>query len=85
MVMASKIRVTLTRVYEYDISKIQAKLKKAGYNDDEIDDFLLKYTAKTEALEDFSCEMVYIGIISNSPFFEENIDDFVGTTAEIID
>ncbi len=74
--MASKIRVTLTRVYEYDISKIQAKLKKAGYNDDEIDDFLLKYTAKTEALEDFSCEMVY---------FEENIDDFVGTTAEIID
>jgi len=76
MVMASKIRVTLTRVYEYDISKIQAKLKKAGYNDDEIDDFLLKYTAKTEALEDFSCEMVY---------FEENIDDFVGTTAEIID
>ena len=74
--MTSKIRVTLTRVYEYDISKIQAKLKKAGYNDDEIDDFLLKYTAKTEALEDFSCEMVY---------FEENIDDFVGTTAEIID
>ena len=36
--MASKIRVTLTRVYEYDISKIQAKLKKAGYNDDEISD-----------------------------------------------
>ncbi len=74
--MASKIKVTLTRVYEYDISKIQAKLKKAGYNDDEIDDFLLKYTAKTEALEDFSCEMVY---------FEKNIDDFVGANTEIID
>ena len=74
--MASKIKVTLTRVYEYDISKIQAKLKKAGYNDDEIDDFLLKYTAKTEALEDFSCEMVY---------FEKNIDDFVKATTEIID
>ena len=74
--MASKIKVTLTRVYEYDISKIQAKLKKAGYNDDEIDDFLLEYTAKTEALEDFSCEMVY---------FEENIDDFVGADTEIID
>ena len=74
--MNSKIKVTLTRAYEYDISKIQSKLKEAGYNDDEIDDHLLKYTARTEALEDFSCEMVY---------FEENIDDFVGATTEIID
>ena len=74
--MANKIRVTLTRVYEYDISKIQAKLKKAGYNDNEIDNYLLKYTAETEALKDFSCEMVY---------FEENIDAFVKATTEIID
>ena len=74
--MNSKIRITLTRAYEYDISEIQAKLKKAGYKDNEIDDHLLKYAAKTEALEDFSCETVY---------FEETIDDFVGSTAEIID
>ena len=74
--MSSKIKVTLTRVYEYDISEIHAKLKKVGYNDNEIDNYLLKYTAETEALEDFSCEMVY---------FEENIDDFVGATTEIID
>lgn len=74
--MANKIRVTLTRAYEYDISEIHTKLKKAGYNDNEIDNYLLKYTAETEALEDFSCEMVY---------FEENIDDFVGATTEIID
>ena len=74
--MSSKIKVILTRTYEYDISEIYAKLKKAGYNDNEIDDYLLKYTAKTKALEDFSCEMVY---------FEENIDDFVGATTEIID
>ena len=73
--MASKIKVTLTRVYEYNISEIQYKLKEAGYSDDEIDDELLEYTAKTEALEDFSCEMIY---------FEENIDDFVGATAEVI-
>lgn len=74
--MNSKIKVTLTRVYEYDISEIQANLKKAGYNDDEIDDHLLKYTAKAKALEDFSCEMIY---------FEENMDYFVGSTAEMID
>jgi hypothetical protein len=73
--MSSKIKVNLIRTYEYDVSEIQAKLKEAGYNDDEIDDELLKYTAKTEALEDFSCDMVY---------FEESIDDFVGVTIEII-
>ena len=71
----NKIKVNLIRTYEYDVSEIQAKLKEARYNDDEIDDELLKYTAKTEALEDFSCDMVY---------FEENIDDFVGVTIEII-
>lgn len=74
--MSSKIKVILTRTYEYDISEIQSKLKKAGYNDNEIDNYLLKYTAETEALEDFSCKMVY---------FEENIDDFVEATTEIID
>lgn len=74
--MANKIRVTLTRAYEYNISEIQANLKKARYNDNEIDDYLLKYTAKTKALEDFYYEMLY---------FEENIDDFVETTIEIID
>ena len=73
--MSSKIKVNLIRTYEYDVSEIQAKLKEAGYNDDEIDDDLLEYTAKTKALEDFSCDMVY---------FEENIDDFVGVTIEII-
>ena len=73
--MNRKIKVNLTRTYEYDVSEIQAKLKEAGYNGDEIDDDLLEYTAKTEALEDFSCDMVY---------FEENIDDFVGVTIEII-
>lgn len=73
--MANKIKVSLIRSYEYDVSEIQAKLKKAGYNDDEIDNELLEYTAKTEALEDFSCEMGY---------FEENINDFVGATTEII-
>lgn len=73
--MANKIKVNLIRTYEYDISEIQAKLKKAGYNDDEIDNELLEFTAKTEALEDFSCEMVY---------FEEDINDFVGATIEII-
>jgi len=71
MIMSSKIKVILTRTYEYDISEIYAKLKKAGYNDNEIDNYLLKYTAETEALEDFSCKMVY---------FEENIDDFVEAT-----
>lgn len=76
MTTNNKIKVTLTRVYEYDISEIQAKLKEVGFNDDEIDDYLLKYTAKTEALETFSYEMGY---------FEENIDDFVGVTTEIID
>ena len=74
--MASKIKVTLTRVYEYDILKIQAYLKKAGYNEDEIDNYILKCAAKIEALADFSCEMVY---------FEENINDFIGATVEIID
>lgn len=74
--MSSKIKVNLIRTYEYDISEIQAKLKEAGYNDDEIDDDLLEYTAETKALEDFSCEMCY---------FEENINDFVGAIAEIID
>lgn len=74
--MANKVKVNLTRTYEYDISEIQAKLKEAGYNDDEIDNELLEFTAKTEALEDFSCEMVY---------FEENINDFVGATAKIIE
>ena len=69
----NKIKVNLIRTYEYDVSEIQAKLKEAGYN--EIDDELLEDTARTEALKDFSCEMVY---------FEENIDDFVGATTEII-
>jgi hypothetical protein len=73
--MANKIKVNLIRTYEYDVSEIQAKLKEAGYNDDEIDDDLLEYTANTEALEDFSCEMGY---------FEGNITDFVGAIAEII-
>ena len=73
--MANKIKVNLIRTYEYDISEIQAKLKEAEFNDDEIDDELLKYTAKIEALEDFSCEMGY---------FEEDIYDFVGATTEII-
>ena len=72
--MNRKIKVNLIRTYEYDISEILAKLKEARYNDDEIDDELLKYTAKTEALKDFSCEMGY---------FEENINDFVGATATI--
>lgn len=74
--MANKIKVNLIRTYEYDVSEIQAKLKKAGYNNNEIDDDLLEDTAKTEALEDFSSEMVY---------FEESIDDFVGATTEIIE
>lgn len=74
--MANKIKVSLIRSYEYDVSEIQAKLKEAGYNDAEIDNELLEYTAKTEALEDFSYEMGY---------FEENINDFVGATAEIIE
>lgn len=74
--MANKIKVNLIRTYEYDVSEIQAKLKKAGYNNNEIDDDLLEDTAKTEALEDFSSEMVY---------FEESIDDFLGATTEIIE
>ena len=73
--MANKIKVNLIRTYEYDVSEILAKLKEAGYNDDEIDNELLEYTAKTEALENFSCEMGY---------FEENINDFVGATATIV-
>ena len=73
--MANKIKVNLIRTYEYDVLEIQAKLKEAGYNDDEIDDELLEYTAKTEAFEDFSSEMVY---------FENSVDDFVGATTEII-
>lgn len=73
--MANKIKVNLIRTYEYDVSEILAKLKETGYNNDEIDDELLKYTAKTEALKDFSCEM---------PYFEEDINDFVGATTEII-
>lgn len=63
--MANKIKVNIIRTYEYDVLEIQAKLKKAGYNDDEIDNELLKYTAETEALEDFSSEM---------PYFEKNIE-----------
>ena len=75
--MTSKIiKVNLTRTYEYDVSEIQAELIEAGYNIDEIDNELLEDTARTVALEDFSCEMGY---------FEENINDFVGATAEIIE
>lgn len=73
--MANKIKVNLIRTYEYDVLEIQAKLKEAGYNNDEIDNDLLKETAKTEAFEDFSSEMVY---------FENSVDDFVGATTEII-
>ena len=74
--MANKIKVNLTRTYEYDVSEIQAKLKKVGYKDNEIDDYLLKYVAKIEALEDF---------ISEADYFGDSIEDFVGATIEIIE
>lgn len=71
----SKIKVNLIRTYEYDILELRDKLKEIGYNNEEIDDDLLEETAIIEALEAFSCEMVY---------FEENINDLVGATTEII-
>ncbi len=73
--MANKIKVNLIRTYEYDVSEILAKLKETGYNNDEIDDDLLKETAKTEAFEDF---------ISEVDYFADSIEDFVGATATIV-
>ena len=77
--MANKIKVNLTRTYEYDVSEILAKLKEAGYNNDEIDDDLLKEIAKTEALEDFISE-----VVNEVDYFADSIEDFVGATATIV-
>ncbi len=73
--MANKIKVTLTRVYEYDISELEQILKEEVSKDVVIDETLLEAKSRIKALDDFSIEMMY---------FEENIDDFVGATTEII-
>lgn len=73
--MANKIKVTLTRVYEYDISELEQILKEEVSEDVVIDETLLEAKSRIKALDDFSIEMMY---------FEENIDDFVGATTEII-
>lgn len=74
MTANSKIKVTLKRVYEYDISEIYELLDKDRFIYTVVNPTLLLERAKEQALIDFSSEM---------PYFEEDIEDFVRATATI--
>ncbi len=74
--MANKIKVTLKRVYEYELSDLYSSINDGDRIQLDLSEEALFERAKEEAFGDFLSDVDYIGY---------NIEDFVGATVEIIE
>lgn len=74
--MTNKIKVTLKRVYEYELSDLYSSINDGDRIQLDLSEEALFERAKEEAFGDFVSEVDY---------FADNIEDFVGATAEIVE
>ena len=72
--MANKIKVNLTRTYEYELSDLYSSINDGDRIQLDLSEEALFERAKEEAFGDFIDEMDY---------FADNIEDFVEATATI--